>query len=471
MAEIKSRDTLVTELKTFLQAYNRAIDTGDNGLTRGLIITPYSVGGKAVMDQVSIARDLHVLSKLSGSALDDEGTNYRLERLSGTYATVTLTFYTTSQPTAEIRIPSGTQASTSGTTYVSPITFTVIADARFSVSDAPAYYNFDRDRYEFSVSATCDQLGSLGTTSANLIIRLLASIPGIQGVTNLTASIGGTDRESDDDFRKRIQAAKLGRDLNTVYGLKNYMQSLGFADAYPIRLEAVDAERAIGIDVFVVSTTASSVTENIAYDPAQVTYNLSYRPVLSVTSVTGAILGTLTTAQYSVNIDETSQYRRSADANDSITITPGTPLAIGEIVSIVYTYAAAVKQAQDTLELDENYVLTADVLIKNAIPAYLYLTATLNLKANADAPTTREQCRNALSQFLATYRLGDDIQKSDFIIVLQNGYGEYSVTDVDSVSITSYYLQDSLGNVYTATNDVIEVDNKHYVVYGSATIT
>jgi phage-related baseplate assembly protein len=471
MAEIKTRDRLVTELRTFLKAYNRAIDTGDNSLAKDIVLTPYSVGGKAVMDQVAIARDLTILSRLTGTDLDNEATNYRLERLTGTYATVTIVFYATNTPTAEITVPAGTQLSTSGTSFTAPLTFSVLSDARFSASDAPAYYNFDRDRYEFSVSAVCDQRGSIGNVSANLVNRLLSAISGVQGVTNLTASIGGTDQESDDDLRKRIQAAKLGRDLNTVYGLKNYMMSLGFRDAYPIRLEASDAERAIGIDVFVVSTASSAVSQTIFYDPAQVTYNLSYKPVLLVTSVTGSILGTLSNTQYSVNIDETSEYRRSTEANDSITITPGTPLLVGETISIVYTYAAAVTQAQTTLELDENYVLTADVLIKNAIPAYLYMSATLNFKANADAPTTREQCRNALSSYLATYRLGDDIQKSDFIIVLQEGYGDYPVTDVDSVMITNYYLQDSLGNVYTSVNDVISVDNKHYVVYGSATIT
>ena len=471
MAEIKTTDRLVTELRTFLRVYNRSIDTGDNSLTKDIVITPYGIGGKAVMDQVAIARDLHILSKLTGSNLDNEGTNYGLERLRGSYATATVMFYAVNTPTVEIAVPVGIQVSTSGTLFTSPVTFSVISDSRFPAADAANYYNYDRDRYEFPVLVTCDLLGSGGNVGSNLITRLLASISGITGVTNLTASIYGMDKESDDDFRKRIRAAKLGRDLNTVYGIQNYMMSLGFTDAYPIRIEATDAERATGIDVFVVSTSVTAVTQTFTYDPSQATYNLTYKPVLTVASVSGAILGTLNNTQYSVNIDETSEYRRSALADDTITITPGTPLAVGELVTITYTYAARVTQAQATLELDENDVLTADVLIKNAIPAYLYMTATLNLKANADAPTTRTQCRNALSQFLATYRLGDDIQKSDFIIVLQEGYGDYPVTDVDSVTISNYYLEDDLGNIYVAVNDTISVDYKHYVVYGSATIT
>jgi hypothetical protein len=182
-------------------------------------------------------------------------------------------------------------------------------------------------------------------------------------------------------------------------------------------------------------------------------------------------LGTLTAAQYTANIDNITGYRRSAFADDYIAITPGTPLIVGELITVAYTYTAAIKQAQDTFELSANDVLTTDAVVKKAILCYLYLTASLTLKANADAPATRTQCRNALLQFLTSYRLGDDIQKSDLIIVLQEGYGDYPVDDVDAVAISSYYLVDELGTTYLPVNEVIAVDYKHYVTYGNALVT
>ncbi len=471
MAEIKTRDRLLSELKIFLQAYLRSVDTGDNSLIKDIILTPFSIAGKVVMDQVAIARDLHILSKLSNSELDDEATNYRLERLTGTYATAEVVFYTETTPTVEIVIPAGTQVTTSATAYSTPVTFSTLVETRYPVTDAGAYYEYDRDRYEFPATVVCDTIGSVGNVGANLINKSLTAIPGIKNAINLAASVGGLDQEIDDDLKKRIQAAKLGRDLNTVYGLKMYLLGLGFVDAYAIRSESEDVERATGIDAFVRSDSVTSVTETFSYDPARQKYALSYKPVSSVTAVRAAIYGTLTAAQYTVNIDNTSEYRRSAYANDYIAITPGVPLTLGDVITVSYTYSAQVKQAQDTFELSANDVLTTDVVLKKAIASYLYLTATLTLKSNADAPTVRTQCKNALMQFLSTYRLGDDIQKSDLIVALQIGYGDYPVDDVDAVGIISYYLIDELGISYTPTNDVISLDEKHYVVYGAATVT
>jgi uncharacterized phage protein gp47/JayE len=471
MAEIKTRDRLLTELKTFLQAYLRSIDTGENSLVKDIVLTPFSVAGKVVMDQIAIARDLHILSRQTGSQLDDEATNYKLERKGGTYASAEVVFYSNTAPTTEVVIPVGAQVATATTAYSTPLTFSVLAETRFAAVDANAYYSYDRDRYEFPVSVLCNTIGTVGNAAANIINRKMTSISGITGVTNLNAATGGLAQEGDDDFRKRIQAAKIGRDLNSVYGLKMYVTSLGFSDSYPIRSESEDVERATGIDVFVVSSATAAVTETFTYDPARTRYSLAYKPLLSVASIVSTTLGTLSASQYTVNIDNTTAYRRSIYANDYFSITPGTALTTGEIITINYTYASQITQGQATFDQSQNDVLTADVILKKAITCYMYLTAALTLKANADAPTTRTQCKNALQQFLSTYRLGDDIQKSDLVVVLQTGYGDYPVDDVDAVSISTYYLVDELGVTYTPVNDVISLGMKNYVVYGNATVT
>ena len=71
----------------------------------------------------------------------------------------------------------------------------------------------------------------------------------------------------------------------------------------------------------------------------------------------------------------------------------------------------------------------------------------------------------------ARYVLGDDIQKSDLVVVMQEGYGDYPVENVDAVVISSYYLKDETGTGYLPINEVISLTNKQFVVYGSISLT
>lgn len=470
MADIKSLETLLAELRTFIRAINRRLDTGDNSLSKDLLLTPYSVGGKAIMDQVEIARDLGILSRLEAGDLDNEGANYKLERLPGSYATVVLTFYSSTAPTTDVVIPAGTQGQTSGTTFVSPVSFSTVSEARFTVSDADSYFSYDRNRYEFEVTALCDEIGTVGNIGSELVNQLIGSVGGIEGITNLTAATGGLEEEGDDDFRVRIQLAKTGRDLNTVNGIRLYMRTLGFLDAYPVRIEDADAEKATGIDVFVINNSSSAFTETFTYDPSQEKYYLTMRPVLEVTSVVGSNKGTLGASDYDANIDNTSPLRRSIYGQDYLNFSAAAGLLYGETITVQYNYAPLIVQAQENLDLNENNVLTADPLVKRAFPLYLYVNAKLTLKANADGATVRNKVRNALNQWCSTFRMSDDLQKSDLVIILQTGFGDFPVESVDYVVVNSYFLQDELSVVYQPVDEVISVSQKQYVVYGSASI-
>lgn len=470
MADIKSRETLLAELKVFLRAYNRYLDTGDNSLSKDLILFPYTVGGEGIMDQVEIARDLGILSRLASSDLDNEGTNYTLERNPGAYAVVSLTFYADTEPTAGVVIPAATQVQTVGTTFVDAVSFSTISEVSINVADMASYYVYDRDRYEFTVSALCDTIGSTGNVGSGTIVQIIGSVTGIDGVTNLSAANSGLDEEDDDDFKERIRLAKTGRDINTVNGLRKYVRDSGFTDAYPIRVEDSDSEKATGVDVFVVSADSETTSETFTYDAAQFRYYFTNRPVIAVTSVVGSNAGTLVASAYDYNIDRTSEYRRSIYAQDYLILRPDAGLLQGEQITVTYTYQDKVVSVQRQLNLDENNVLTADPLLKRAFPQYLTINATLTLKANVDGPTVRNKVRNALSQYMNSYRIGDDIQKSDLIVIIQTGYGDFPVYSVDAVVINSFYVTDEFGTVRQPVDEVITLTNKEYALYGGATL-
>lgn len=471
MATVKSFNTLLAEFKSFLRQYNRSLDTSDTSLARDLLLFPYAIGTQAVMQQVGIARDLHVLSKIKGDQLDDEATNYGLERSQGEYSTVTLTFYTAIAPTSDISIPAGTQAKTTGTSYTSPKIFTTLATTTISTSNVSSYYSYDNSRYEFEVQAVAEEIGEASNVGSGFINSLVTSVSGIQGVTNLIAASGGAGVEDDDDFRERIRVAKTGRDLNTINGFRTYLQNSGFIDAYPVRVEDSDSERASGVDAFVIDNSLTSITETFTYTHATQRYYFTYRPIRSVTSVVSGSAGTLSSSDYDVYTDSTTPMRRSVNSQDYIEIRPSASLPDQTPFQVTYTYSSNIRTIQNQLELESNNILTADPLVKRAYPVSFRINATLTLFANTDGPATRNSCRNALIQFLAGYRLGDNVQKSDLVIVLQQGYGDFPVDSVDAVVINSYYGTDEFGNSYTPVDEVITIGNKYYVVYGSATIT
>jgi hypothetical protein len=470
MADFKSRETVLGELQTFLKTYNRQIDTGQNSLTKDFVLLPQSVGGSLVFEQIETVNDQFILSQQSSAELDLEGTNYKLERSAGTFAVVTATFYTGTVPTTDIFIPAGTQIQTAGTSFVSPVVFETVADYSVALSAVSNFYSYDRNRYEFPVLCTAESTGSTGNVGTGTITSISGSVAQISGVTNLTASSGGTDAESDEDFRSRIQNTKTGRDINTVNGLTSYVQSENFIDAYAVRVEDADSERATGVDVFIIDTYITAATQTFTYQTHIPRYYFENLPIVSVSSVESSVSGVLSTSDYDVNIDNSSPLRRSSLAQDYIEIRASASLTPGTTFEVTYTYRADIAQLQSTLERDDNNVLTADPLAKHAYPLSFIINATLTLKTNADGPATRNRVRNALIQFLATYRLGQDIQKSDIIIVLQEGYGDFAVDSVDAVVINEYYLQDEFGVNYTPVDEVISVTNKQYVVSGTATI-
>lgn len=470
MVTFKSRETILGELRQFLKQYNRSIDTGDNSLAKDFVLLPQAVGGSLVFDSLDAVNDSFILAQQTSDQLDLEAQeNFGIQRSSGEYAIVTVTFYSVNAPTENISISAGTQVQTAGTSFVSPVSFETISSYSVNLSSISSFFSYDRGRYEFPVACRATTVGSNGNVGAGTIQSIIGTVSQIDGCTNLTASSGGSDAESDEDLRQRINNKKTGRDLNTRNGTAAFVTSQSFTDAYPVRVEDEDSERASGVDVFVIDYYLSSVTESFTYYPEIPRYYFSNLPIESVSSVV-ANGSPLATTTYDVTRDTTTPLRRSALAQEYISIRNSASLSSGTIFTVTYTYRADISQLQDTFGLNENDVLTADVLVKRAYPLLLNLNATLTLKANADGPATRSRVRNALIQFMSTYRLGDNVQKSDLILVLQQGYGDFSVDSVDAVIINSYSLVDEQGTVQLPVDETLTVANKEHAIAGTFTI-
>jgi len=470
MALVRSLGEILSSLSVFIRSYNKSIDTGSGGLLRDIILFPMSIAGRLLSDQATDVATRQYLSKSTGVQIDDEATNYTLERSDGSVASVTVTFWTITKPISDILIPAGQIVSTLGSSFDDPVIFNIVSNMTISSTSIDNYYSYDRARYEISASAIGAEKGSVGNVGADTITVITGSIAGITGVTNLNASVGGADKEDDDDLKDRVRLKRTGIGKNVPNGIRGYIKDSGFLDANAVRVEDSTSERCDGVDLFVIDPYVSSTSDTFIYYSSRDRYYLSKRPVKDVTSVVSSAVGTIGAAYYDAYIDNSSPLRRSKYGQDYIEIRTASAIPDGTSFTVTYNYNEYIYNLQGTLENDNNNVFTSNYMAKRAFPLSLYINATFTLNTNADIASTRTRCRNALSQFMSTYRLGDNIQKSDLTIVLQEGYGDFVVSAVDAVVINSFYLTDEVGINYLPINETISVGPNQYAVYGRAVL-
>lgn len=143
--------------------------------------------------------DTHLLSyqydidTRRGADLDAWVAMFGFARRAARVASGTVVLQRTRALDANIRIPSGTQMSTSkgsGTPVVVQTTGTAV---------------FPRNAYSIEVPVRAIVGGTAGNVAAGAINRLLTSVSGVQTVTNPAALTGGSNAESDKQLRQRFK--------------------------------------------------------------------------------------------------------------------------------------------------------------------------------------------------------------------------------------------------------------------------
>lgn len=141
------------------------------------------------------ASQQNFLPTAEGAALDSLGAMKKVFRRSAQPATVTIKFSMTDARTEVTGIPGGTRL--------------VTEDGTVFVTDE--YAEIPAGSFSVVVSATAEQPGELGNGyQAGSIDTMMDPVPYIDEVSNVTASAGGSDVESDEEFTRDIYNAPLG---------------------------------------------------------------------------------------------------------------------------------------------------------------------------------------------------------------------------------------------------------------------
>lgn len=138
---------------------------------------------------IDFSGKMNLLKYSIGDYLDDLGANNHTERLGAAGATVTLRYSINNARSSAVGIPAGSRVTAGDGVY-----FATNEYAEIPVGS----------RY-VDVAATCATPGAAGNGYAVGDLTYMTDIvPYIDSVSNITASEGGHDAESDDDYRERI---------------------------------------------------------------------------------------------------------------------------------------------------------------------------------------------------------------------------------------------------------------------------
>lgn len=209
MAEI---DFIKTEAKETRDIVLEALENGCNeplypGDERRIFGDALAQVVVAIYNKVNDASRQRLLRYARGKTLDALGENRGVPRLSGSFAKTTLTFGIHEPVASNIIVPAGTRVTEDFVRYFITDSTVVLPAGMLAVD----------------VTATAEKSGAEynGIAAGQLAnIVDVSDVPLIDYVTNIDTSIGGGDKEGDEEYRERIREAE------------NKLSTAGTAKAY-----------------------------------------------------------------------------------------------------------------------------------------------------------------------------------------------------------------------------------------------
>lgn len=230
---------VVINLIEYLRLVQPDLDTKPGTVSRDLFIDAPSQQIASLYTELRNISGLQSFFSATGTDLNKLALNYGVRRAQGTASTGVAVF-TTNNLDLDIFIPQG-----SVVTANNGVTFQTTAAVTMSASNSNVFKaNATRLRSDLDLIGNVDQFAVeinvqsliLGT-SGNIGRFALSSqnVPGISNITNLKSFSGGTDQESDTEFRSRILSVFAGSNTGTALGYETTVKSVnGVQDAIVI---------------------------------------------------------------------------------------------------------------------------------------------------------------------------------------------------------------------------------------------
>jgi hypothetical protein len=477
----KSIDDLRTDLKT---AYNKLLPKIDltSGTPEADMFVEAQIAGNLQSSWAAIAYSQMLQAPLTyyNNLSEDDIIRYcgtfDVIRGSATYSTGQVTFYTTSEPTSDITIESGTVVATIAT---NPVTFEVIGNYIMYASIASSYYNVTTKRWEITCDVQATEAGPDYRAGSSTVVRLMTSVTGITGCINDSAISGGEAIETTLNMLKRVHDKFQGRDLGTDTGIKSYLSVytrdiniVGANSPYMLRDEGLGGM----VDIYVIGEDLISATDEVTITSTglesgintvytQTSIILSNQPVSSIANVSKNNV-TLDTTYYQLTTD-TGLLKKSTESQDMLELTSLGITTLGyftdqDVISITYNYNNFLTTIQDDIDSSSNHFQNRDYLVRemNAVTIDFYMRFAE--ESGQDWVSIASTLSTAISNFIDDIKTNGSVEAADIVGVAKN------ISGVDNIDLTTISLTNTGGG--TKVGQDIYLGSTEYPVPGTMTI-
>jgi uncharacterized phage protein gp47/JayE len=476
---IRNLTTIIQDAITFITGKRPNTATFTGTVTRDVVIEAPAQEFDRIYQELSHTQKLQTVQfpdELSEDELDALAENYAMTRLGGTTASGTVTFQIRNFNTgsSNVTVPTGTVVSTQGTDTVPQVSFVTTQTLLFQASLAPSLFNPTTGLYEKIASIVAQDIGTISNVAAGTIVNLVSSVPGIDSVTNNVATTGGVDTENNTAFAERIKTKLSGNSIGTSGGILNLVrENANVSDAIvvtPNDPEMLRDEFGGEVDVYVLGEVLDQISDIVLYTTAgSQEFILQHQPARSISSVTGIALSVpvpfIEGIDFSFIEDPSLLVNGSTRLQNKIVFNiGGTNPDDATNVTISYVYNSLIETLQIELDRDDNHIVTADILVKEPQEATINIEAEVTLFPGFASATEIANIQTALSESINTLGLGDDIDRSDVIGLIEG------VESVDQVNVNTLVLEKN-GDPLPLATQRLEIFKTEYPRIGTIIVT
>ena len=374
----RTEDEIRQSLIESLQAVDQSVDVV-KGPIYNFLLKPVPV------ELQKTEADVERLTILTSQQLERVATQEEVEALATSFSirlgggrasrTAGQVFFANTRPQQDLVVDRGVLVGTEDQQY----TYFVSEAGTIPAATAGNFFNPATRRYELVLKCEATAVGPDFDLPPGRILRLLTTIPGIDGTINISAYTGGQEEEELAAAVDRIRAKLAGLDPETGGGIKSDVRNYDPENVTDVSLvypkDRRLFKRPIGrpaLDVYVLGSVVTSVDQTYTATGGETQIRLTNVPASALNTVT--VNGTNVTG--TLIVDQTLESGYSARATDYVLLPSA--LSAADVVVLNYDYDALIADMQEDLFSLERPFDT-DVLARKPreLPVEIVVDATI----------------------------------------------------------------------------------------------
>lgn len=463
----KSLSEIINNLEAEAVKNSPNADVGRNSAFHDVAIQPPAQELTVIYENLKNA----VLNQSIFTGTDDAVTqlarNENIRRKGSTSSSGLITIASKALPTKNIFIPAGTKFSTNSGKQVITASngiLPALSDIEFLNNDptkSPFFFINEKaksasdtgERYGIDIPVITVELGSQSRIDSNQINQFAGTpIEGVDEILNRIPIAGGLDQESILSLQTRIALNKLSKQIGGEASYRaKALDILTVEDALIVgqgnslmQRDLIRGQHIGGkVDVYIIGQTVTQTTQRVQFKSIATLQNtereavlLEKQPVISIDSIIGELDGQFPASVYQLIKDTSPWLGGSTKARDSILFSSNFD-ARDQIITITYSFNQALQDVLDQVNTTKS--LNADIAVFQAKRSLVDFSITVKAKKSITKGIVQQEVLNAISNFLADFKLGQELKVGEVVALIQN----LSTVDEIITKATTFGKRDS----------------------------